>query len=176
MKKKGFTIFITGLPGSGKTSVAKIIQKKLSNIGISALEISGDEIRKIFNLDGYDIASRKSYIKSYGLFCKTLNNKGLNVIISAIGLFNFIRKWNRKNIKNYIEIYIESDLNKNIKFARKKLYKKRRNLWVKNLKPQFPKNFDIKIRNYYETNMNNLVNKIQPKLIKMIKLYQKRQR
>lgn len=174
MKKNGFTIFITGLPGSGKTSIAKVIQKKLSYIGINVLEISGDEIRKIFNLNGYDIASRKSYIKSYGLFCKTLNDKGLNVIISAVGLFNFIRKWNRKNIKNYIEIYVESDIKKNIKFSRKKLYKKRQNLWVKNFKPQFPKNFDIKINNYYETNINSLVKKIQPKLIKMIKLYQKR--
>tara|TARA_Y100000591_G_scaffold269169_1_gene243634 strand:- start:804 stop:1328 length:525 start_codon:yes stop_codon:yes gene_type:complete len=172
MKKKGFTIFITGLPGSGKTSIAKVIKKKLSHIDISTLEISGDEIRKIFNLEGYDIASRKSYIKSYGLFCKTLNEKGLNVIISVVGLFNFIRKWNRKNIKNYIEIYIESDLKKNIKFARKKLYKKRQNLWVKHLKPQFPKNFDIKIKNNYETNINSLVKKFQPKLIKMIKRYQ----
>ncbi len=172
MKKKGFTIFITGLPGSGKTSIAKVIKKKLSYIDISTLEISGDEIRKIFNLEGYDIASRKSYIKSYGLFCKTLNEKGLNVIISVVGLFNFIRKWNRKNIKNYIEIYIESDLKKNIKFARKKLYKKRQNLWVKHLKPQFPKNFDIKIKNNYETNINSLVKKFQPKLIKMIKRYQ----
>ena len=172
MKKKGFTIFITGLPGSGKTSIAKVIKKKLSYIDISTLEISGDEIRKIFNLEGYDIASRKSYIKSYGLFCKTLNEKGLNVIISVVGLFNFIRKWNRKNIKNYIEIYIESDLKKNIKFARKKLYKKRQNLWVKHLKPQFPKNFDIKITNNYETNINSLVKKFQPKLIKMIKRYQ----
>ena len=172
MKKKGFTIFITGLPGSGKTSIAKVIKKKLSYKDISTLEISGDEIRKIFNLEGYDIASRKSYIKSYGLFCKTLNEKGLNVIISVVGLFNFIRKWNRKNIKNYIEIYIESDLKKNIKFARKKLYKKRQNLWVKHLKPQFPKNFDIKIKNNYETNINSLVKKFQPKLIKMIKRYQ----
>ncbi len=172
MKKKGFTIFITGLPGSGKTSIAKVIKKKLSYIDISTLEISGDEIRKIFNLEGYDIASRKSYIKSYGLFCKTLNEKGLNVIISVVGLFNFIRKWNRKNIKNYIEIYIESDLKKNIKFARKKLYKKRQNLWVKHLKPQFPKNFDIKIKNNYETNINSLVKKFQPKLIKMIKRFQ----
>lgn len=172
MKKKGFTIFITGLPGSGKTSIAKVIKKKLSYVDISTLEISGDEIRKIFNLEGYDIASRKSYIKSYGLFCKTLNEKGLNVIISVVGLFNFIRKWNRKNIKNYIEIYIESDLKKNIKFARKKLYKKRQNLWVKHLKPQFPKNFDIKIKNNYETNINSLVKRFQPKLIKMIKRYQ----
>ena len=174
MKKKGFTIFITGLPGSGKTSIARVIKNKLFYIGISALEISGDEIRKIFNLNGYDIASRKSYIKSYGLFCKTLNDKGVNVIISVVGLFNFIRKWNRKNIKNYIEIYIESDIKKNIKFARKKLYKKKQNLWGKHLKPQFPKNFDIKIRNYYETNINNLVKKIQPKLFKLIKLNQKR--
>ena len=62
MKKKGFTIFISGLPGSGKTRIAKVIRKRLLDIGISALEISGDEIRKIFNLNGYDINSRKSYL------------------------------------------------------------------------------------------------------------------
>ena len=63
MNKKGFTIYITGLPGSGKTVIAKIIQKKLSVDSIDALEISGDEIRKIFKLNGYDIKSRRSYIK-----------------------------------------------------------------------------------------------------------------
>ena len=171
MKKKGFTIFITGLPGSGKTSIAKKIQKKLFAIGIDTLEISGDEIRKIFNLNRYDIKSRKSYIKSYGLLCKTLNNKGINVIISTIGLFDFIRKWNRKNIQNYIEIYVESDLKKNIKFSRKKLYKKKGNLWIKNIKPQFPKDFDIKIMNYYKISINTLVKKVYPRLFQMIRSY-----
>ena len=51
MKNKNFgqVLWITGLPGSGKTSIAKKINYHLKKKNKFYFEISGDEIRKIFN-------------------------------------------------------------------------------------------------------------------------------
>ena len=47
-KKKGILFWITGLSGSGKTAIAKKIQKKISHLYGPTIEISGDDFRKIF--------------------------------------------------------------------------------------------------------------------------------
>ena len=47
-KKKGILFWITGLSGSGKTSIAKKIKKKITYLYGPTLELSGDNLRKIF--------------------------------------------------------------------------------------------------------------------------------
>ena len=54
-------------------------------------------------------------------------------------MFHKIRKYNIKNIENYFEIYIKSDLKKIIKLKKKKLYYKKKNIVGLDLKPEFPK-------------------------------------
>ena len=52
MKKK-YLFWITGLPGSGKTTIAKKIHNKIQNRYGPTIEISGDDLRKIFSLKKY---------------------------------------------------------------------------------------------------------------------------
>ena len=54
-------------------------------------------------------------IKPYG------KNK-INLIFNLIGMYEKARKWNKKNIDNYVEIYIKSDLSKILKLKKKTLY------------------------------------------------------
>ena len=75
-----------------------------------------------------------------------------------------VRKLNRKKISNYIEIYIEADLNEIIKKTKKKIYKNKKNLIGKDIKAEFPKKPDIKIKNKF----NNSVNQLSIELIKEI--------
>ena len=124
MKKK-YLFWITGLPGSGKTTIAKKIHKPIEKMYGPTIEISGDNLRKNFLFKNYDIRSRKIYAKQYSKFCKHLINKGFNVIFSTVSLFHDVQKWNRKNIINYYEIFIESDVKKIIKLNKKKIYKKK---------------------------------------------------
>ena len=49
---------------------------------------------------------------SYGKFCKYIADRNINVIFATVSLFDKVRKWNKLNINNYIEIYIESDIKK----------------------------------------------------------------
>ena len=114
MKKK-WLFWITGLPGSGKTQLAKKIKKDIEKINGPTLEISGDEIRKYFSLNKYDEKSRRNYAKKYPYFCNFLIKKDFNVIFSTVSLFHEVQAFNRKKISNYMEIFIKSDINQLIK-------------------------------------------------------------
>ena len=81
---------------------------------------SGDDLRKILNFLDYDKEKRLVYSKSYAYLIKNLSNQNLNVIIATVALFNEIHKWNRKNIQNYCEIFIKTNISK-IKSHKKKI-------------------------------------------------------
>lgn len=165
MKKKGKVIWITGLPGSGKTAIAKKITKQITLLYGPTIEISGDELRKIFKFNDYNIKSRVKYAQIYSRFCKNLSNKGINIIFSTVSLFHIVQKWNKNNIKEYFEIYIKTDVKKIIKFKKKKIYEKKSNLMGIHLIPQFPKSPDILIENDFSKSVNYL----SKSLIKKIK-------
>ena len=79
------------------------------------LLLHGDEIRKIFSLNKYGYKDREKIALQYVKLCKKITNNNINVILATVSLFNSIRKWNKKNFSNYVEIYIQSDLKKIIK-------------------------------------------------------------
>ena len=59
MKKKGIVFWITGLSGSGKSTIAKYIKKKVEKKYRNKVIINGDDIRKIFNFKNYELKERK---------------------------------------------------------------------------------------------------------------------
>ena len=103
-------------------------------------------------------------------YCKLSNfivAQKINVIFAVVGLMSGIREWNRKNIKNYLEIYIKSDIKKIKKKGLKKIYKNRTKQIVGlDIKPELPKKPDIKIINKFDKNLDEL----KKELIKKIKL------
>lgn len=122
-KNKGLLIWITGLSGAGKTSIANSIKKEFQKNYGKTLVINGDDLRKIFNLNRYDQKSRLNYVKQYCKFLKFITNQNINVIFTVIGLFNEVREWNKKNIKNYYEVFIKADISKIKKKEKKYLFK-----------------------------------------------------
>ena len=58
-KKKGILFWLTGLSGSGKSSILKKIYNPISKKYGKSLLINGDDIRKIFSLTGYEFHDRK---------------------------------------------------------------------------------------------------------------------
>ena len=168
--KKNIVFWITGLPGSGKTSIAKKLKKPIERIFGKTILFSGDDIRKIMNYKDYDIKKRFIYAKSYSRLVNFLSKQNINVIIATVSLFKKIHIQNRKNIKSYCEIYIESKIDKIIKNKKKKLYfKYKKNLLGIDIKPQFPTNPHIRIKN----NFKKPVNILAMFLLKKIKLLYK---
>ena len=77
--------------------------------------------------------------------------------------------YNKKNIKNYIEIYIKADLEKIIKTGKKKLYKRHKtNLYGKDIKAELPKNPDVMILNNFSKKITQLSEELLVKLYKKI--------
>ena len=166
-KKKGILFWITGLSGSGKTTFGKAIHKDIQKLYGPTLMISGDNIRKIFYLKGHRKEDRLKILKSYCRFAKFITNQNINLIFAVVGMFNEPRKWNRKNISNYIEVYIKSNLKEIIKLKKKRIYHKKniQDIVGVDIKPEFPKKPNITIINSFDKPKT----KIAVQIIKRIK-------
>ena len=125
--------------GSGKTQLAKKIYPSIKKYGPTVL-FSGDDIRKIFNLKGYTYKERHDTAMKYCKLAKFITNQNVNVIFAVIGMMDKIRHWNRKNIKNYVEIYIKSDLKLVMSKKKKKYTRKKKNVVGLDIKAEHPKN------------------------------------
>ena len=101
-KKSGYLFWITGLSGSGKTSLAeKILNFIKKNVGPTII-LSGDDLREIFSYKKYDKNSRLKYAFNYAKFCKQVTDQNINVIFSTVSLYHKVRSWNKKNHFEYI--------------------------------------------------------------------------
>lgn len=167
-KKKGIVLWVTGLPGSGKTTIANQLKKPFEKIYGKTILFSGDDLRKILDFKSYDTNRRFLYAKSYSKLVRNLSNQKINVIIATVSLFKKIHLWNKKNIKNYCEIYIESKTKEIIKNKKKKLYfKYNKNLVGIDIKPEFPLNPNIKIKNNFKKPINVLSKTILKKIYQL---------
>ena len=159
MKKnnKGKLFWITGFSGSGKTQISKKIYTQIKKHYGPTIFFSGDDVRKIFNLRGYTYKDRNEIVMKYCKLAKSITSQNINVIFAVVGLMHDIREWNRKNIKNYIEIYIKADLKKIIKKRKKKIYHKNiNNIVGLDIKPELPKKPDIILYNKFQKNIDEL--------------------
>jgi adenylylsulfate kinase-like enzyme len=122
---KGTLYWITGLSGSGKTSIAELVYKNLKKSKKGLVFLDGDVMRYIMDLknSGYDKASRKKIAYVYSKFCKHLTDQGIDVLFATIAMYHEVREWNRSNIDNYIEIYIKAPLEFLVENDKKELYK-----------------------------------------------------
>ena len=170
-KKKGIVFWITGLSGSGKTKIGQKIKNDIiKNYGPTIL-FSGDDIRNIFNFKKYSFKDRFKIVSGYSRLCNNLSNQGINVIFCVVGLMHEIQKWNRKNITNYVEIYIKSPIHKVKKLSKKKIYKQKyiQDVVGFDIKPEFPKKPNIKINNNFSKSINKLAKELQNKINKIVK-------
>lgn len=113
--KSAQVIWITGLSGSGKTSLAQELAKLLRSLGEHLVILDGDELREIFTLDASDEKqfSRQTRLKlamHYANLCKLISSQGVSVVIATISLFKEVHAWNRLNFPNYFEVYLNVPL------------------------------------------------------------------
>jgi adenylyl-sulfate kinase len=146
MEDMGRVFWITGLSGAGKTTIGYLLYTKLKPSKNPIVFLDGDELRKIFGNDlGYSKEDRlKSAIRNSRL-CKLLSDQGIDVVCCTISMFDSIREWNRENIKNYFEIYLDVSL-ETLK-DRKNIYLENNDIVGINVLAEIPKNPDIVLDN-----------------------------
>lgn len=120
-----FLIWITGLAGSGKTTLGKEVYRNLKVKYVNTLFLDGDSFREILGSDlGHNQADRLINAMVISRMCKFLINQNINVICATMSLFKEIHQFNRENIKNYYEIFLEVDRDELIKRDQKGIYSK----------------------------------------------------
>jgi len=125
MEHKGFTLWFTGLSGSGKSTVAHIIEKRLRDSGGKVEVLDGDVVRTNLSKGlGFSKEDRDTNIRRIGFVCKLLSRNGAIAISAAISPYKAIRDELRNEIDNFIEVYAECELDKLIERDVKGLYKK----------------------------------------------------
>ncbi len=169
-KKKGILFWITGLSGSGKSTIASLIKDKIEKKYGPTIIMSGDDLRYITNFQKYKKKERLQFSKTKLKFYKFITDQKINLIFSTISLFDSVRKNNKKEIENYVEIYIKSDVKEIIKNNKKKLYrKKNQKIWGVNIKPEFPKKPMIQVESNFQTSLKKISNNLIKLIIKKIK-------
>jgi len=121
----GTVYWLTGLSGSGKTTIAKELYNRLKFSKSNVIFLDGDTLREVLgNTGGHSLEDRKKLAMVYSRLCKVLSEQGFDVICSTISLFKEVHEYNRNNIKNYYEIFIECDMNELIRRDQKGIYSK----------------------------------------------------
>ena len=143
--------WITGLSGSGKTTQSKKLTNYLRKKNQPVVLLDGDILREIMKSNAYSYNDRLKLGFQYSKLCNTIVSQNINVVIAVIGLFHQLHEWNRKNIKSYKEIFLDTPIEELMKRDPKKLYKRASSKELQNLvgidiKPEFPKSPDIHIK------------------------------
>lgn len=125
----GTVIWITGLSGSGKTSLGLELCERLRSAEVSPIWLDGDYLRNIFQIENnlnvsYVRATRVKLAFRYSKLCQLLALQGFTVIIGTISMYKEIYTWNRSNLGNYFEVYLKVPMSELRKRDPKKIYKR----------------------------------------------------
>lgn len=108
MANAGFTIWLTGLSGAGKTTLARAIEQRLRNQGQNVEVLDGDSVRSHLSKGlGFSRADRNTNIQRIAFVSSLLTRNGVICISAVISPYEEARAWARREIKNFIEIYVK---------------------------------------------------------------------
>ncbi|MFW9970657.1 MAG: adenylyl-sulfate kinase [Candidatus Odinarchaeota archaeon] len=111
MEHKGFTLWFTGLPCSGKSVLADAIAEELKKMGMKVERLDGDIVRKSLTRDlGFSEEDRNMNIERVTFVAKLLSRNGVAVLASFVSPYNKIRAYSREEIGNYILVYVKCSL------------------------------------------------------------------
>lgn len=124
---KGVTIWLTGLPSSGKSTIARLLERQFRKRNLKTELLDGDVIRTHLGKGlGFSKEDRDTNIKRVGFVCQLLTRNDVAAIVSVISPYREVRSEVRRMIGNFVEVYVKTSLAECEKRDVKGLYKKAR--------------------------------------------------
>lgn len=121
----GFTVWFTGLPSSGKTTVAKLVEEELRVRGLKVERLDGDIVRQSLSRDlGFTKEDRDKNIERVTFVAKLLTRNGVAVVTSFISPYREKRDQARKEIGSFVEVYAKCPVEVCMTRDPKRLYEK----------------------------------------------------
>jgi adenylylsulfate kinase len=158
--QRGCTIWMSGLSGSGKSTIADSLESTLNSMDYHTFILDGDNTRLGLNKGlGFSEEDRNENLRRVAEVCKLMNEAGLIVICSFISPFEKNRELAKEIIgENFIEFFVDVDLKVCEERDPKGLYKKARTGEIKEFTGisspfEIPKNAII-LKNNVEEDLN----------------------
>lgn len=103
----GAVYWVTGLPGAGKSTLARALAAQLAREGRPVLRLDGDRIRPIIGLRlSFNQSDRRVMAMTYAKLCQEFAGQGLDVVCATVSMFKDARNWARAEIPGYREVYL----------------------------------------------------------------------
>ncbi|HEX6555364.1 MAG TPA: adenylyl-sulfate kinase [Ktedonobacteraceae bacterium] len=104
----GFTIWFTGLSGAGKSTLAEVIERRLKDQGRNVEILDGDIVRTHLSKGlGFSREDRDTNIKRIAFVSSLLTRNGVVCISAAIAPYREAREWARREIGDFVEVYLK---------------------------------------------------------------------
>jgi len=127
LKQKGVVVWFTGLSGSGKSTIAVEVEKRLYEKGFATYLLDGDNVRHGLNFDlGFSEEDREENLRRISEVSALFKDAGLITLVSFISPFKKSRQYAREKIgsDSFIEVYVRADVETCAKRDPKGLYEK----------------------------------------------------
>ncbi|HIK43878.1 MAG TPA: adenylyl-sulfate kinase [Leptolyngbyaceae cyanobacterium M65_K2018_010] len=110
-RQRGVTIWLTGLSGAGKSTIARALEAKLREQGYALEVLDGDIVRTNLTKGlGFSREDRDENIRRIGFVSHLLTRNGVIVLVSAISPYREVRDEVRERIDDFVEVYVDAPL------------------------------------------------------------------
>lgn len=111
VQHEGFTLWMTGLSGAGKTTIALLLEERLHQRGVRFERLDGDVVRESLTKDlGFSKEDRDKNIERVAFVAKLLSRNKVGVACSFISPYRAMRNHVRETTTNFIEVYVYAPL------------------------------------------------------------------
>jgi bifunctional enzyme CysN/CysC len=109
--QRATVVWLTGLPGSGKSTIANAVERRLVALGRQTMLLDGDNLRQGLNADlGFDAASRTENVRRVGEVAKLMADAGLIVLVALVSPFRADRARARSLMPEgrFLEVFVDT--------------------------------------------------------------------
>jgi adenylylsulfate kinase len=109
--RRGFAVWLTGLPASGKSTLSEALQRALTGRGVNVAVLESDALRRVLTPNpGYGEAERDAFYNGMAYVGWLLTRHGVSVLFDATAHRRAYRDRARRRIRRFLEVHVDTPL------------------------------------------------------------------